>query len=35
MPLNSNNNISIFLFATHGEGEPTDNAKSFYEFCKE
>lgn len=34
LQLDKDNNICVFLFATHGEGEPTDNAKGFYEFCK-
>lgn len=33
--LDNDNNVCIFLFATHGEGEPTDNAKAFYQYCKE
>lgn len=33
--LDQDNNVCVFLFATHGEGEPTDNAKAFYEFCRE
>jgi NADPH-ferrihemoprotein reductase len=24
--------VAIFTMATHGEGEPTDNAKKFYEY---
>jgi len=27
-------NVCIFLMATHGEGEPTDNAKEFYNHCE-
>ena len=27
-------NICVFLMATHGEGEPTDNAKHFYNYCE-
>lgn len=24
--------VGIFCVATHGEGDPTDNAKKFFEF---
>ncbi|MCJ1297810.1 NADPH-cytochrome P450 reductase [Hypocenomyce scalaris] len=27
-----NDNIAIFVLATHGEGEPTDNAVGFYQY---
>ena len=26
--------IAVFLMATYGEGEPTDNAVQFHEFIK-
>jgi len=29
----NNRNIFIFLIATYGEGDPTDNCREFYENC--
>jgi NADPH-ferrihemoprotein reductase len=30
----NNKKMSIFLMATHGEGEPTDNAVNFMKWLK-
>ena len=27
--------LAIFVMATYGEGDPTDNAQDFYDFLKE
>lgn len=29
------NSIAIFVMATYGEGEPTDNAKDFYDWLQQ
>lgn len=31
----SNNKVGIFCMATHGEGDPTDNAKKFASWLEE
>lgn len=28
-------NVGIFCMATHGEGDPTDNAKAFFKYLSD